>query len=46
MKFSNFSDRLRFIHAGINVSEDTYLKRKQAEIKKGIRRSLSAMRGY
>jgi hypothetical protein len=28
------------------VSEDTYLKRKQAEIKKGIRRSLSAMRGY
>jgi len=46
MKFSNFSDRLRFIDAGINVFEDTYFKEKQAEIRKGIMRSLSAMRGF
>ena len=35
MKFSKFSDRLRFIDAGISVFEDTYLKEKQAEIRKG-----------
>jgi hypothetical protein len=36
MKFSNFSDRLRFIDVNINVSEDTYLKKKQTEIKKEL----------
>jgi hypothetical protein len=46
MKFSNFSDRLKFIDAGINVFEDTYLKKKQAETRKGITRSLSAMKGF
>jgi hypothetical protein len=42
-KFSHFSDRLRLIDACINVFEDSYLKEKQAEIRKGIMRSLSAI---
>ena len=35
MKLSKFSDRLRFIDVGISVFEDTHLKEKHAEIRKG-----------